>query len=61
MRAYYGWNEEEKRVMYAVITGQMEGGQYVYTEYDPINDELVDIDKQYSRHLKGAHQWFIYL
>lgn len=59
-KRYWGWNVEESRVMLATVTGQMADGTLVYTECDgKLN--LIDIDKQYTRHLKYGEQDFIRL
>lgn len=57
MRKYYGWNNEESRVMIATITGEMSDGTKVYTECDG-NGNLIDIDKQYYRRTKYGTQCF---
>lgn len=60
MKKYYGWNDEESRVMFAVITGEMADGTKVYTECDE-SGEIIDDDKQYRRTLKHGAQWFFRL
>lgn len=60
MKKYYGWNDEENRVMFAVITGEMVDGTKVYTECDE-SGEIIDADKQYRRTLKHGAQWFFRL
>lgn len=60
MKKYYGQNTEENRVMFATVTGQMAEGTLVYTECDE-KGELIAIDKQYTRRLRGGWQEFIRL
>lgn len=60
MKKYYGWNDEESRVMFATITGEMADGTKVYTECDE-NGETINLDKQYIRTLKHGAQWFFSL
>jgi hypothetical protein len=57
MRKYYGWNDDEDRVMFATVTGEMFNGMLVYTECDG-NGNLINIDKQYYRTLKCGTQCF---
>lgn len=58
MKRYYGWNVDENRVMVATVTGEMADGTLVYTECEA-NGNLIDIDKQYTRHLKYGEQDFV--
>lgn len=67
MRIYYGMTIENgaPRTIYATITGQMDTGQYVYTEIEQddtgaITDRLV-LDHQYRRTTKYGTQLFIRL
>lgn len=57
MKRYYGYNIDDNRVMIATVTGQMSDGTLVYTECDA-KGNLIDIDKQYTRHLKYGEQDF---
>lgn len=57
MKKYYGYNNDESRVMYATITGEMCDGAKIYTECDG-SGNLVNIDKQYIRTLKHGAQWY---
>lgn len=58
-KIYYGYNLNENRVMFATITGIMNDNTFVYTECNGKGD-LLFIDKQYTRHIKGF-QYFIRL
>ena len=66
MRKYYGLAIEPDnttRTIYATITGQMDTGQYIYTEIEQdntgaITDKLI-LDNQYIRTLKYGAQIFI--
>lgn len=57
MRKYYGYNNDESRVMYATITGEMCDGTKIYTECDE-SGNLVNIDRQYVRTLRYGSQWY---
>lgn len=57
MKKYYGWNQEESRVMFAIITGEMDDGTKVYTECDG-HGETLNPDKQYRRTTKFGSQFF---
>ena len=57
MKKYYGWNYNEERTMFAIVTGKMIDGTKVYTECDG-NGNLIAIDKQYYRTLKHGEQCF---
>ena len=59
-RIYYGCDIEAKdnAVMFATITGQMSDGTYVYTECDG-KGNLINLDKQYTRHTKYGMQVFV--
>lgn len=58
-RIYYGADiaKETNEVMFAVVTGQMSDGTFVYTECDA-KGNLLDLDKQYTRHTKYGAQYF---
>ena len=56
-KIYYGYNINEDRVMFAAVTGKMCDGTTVYTECTGTGD-LIDIDKQYTRHIGRGWQIF---
>ena len=58
-RIYYGSDIEAtgNEVMFAVITGQMQDGTFIYTECDA-KGNLLNLDKQYTRHTKYGAQFF---
>lgn len=60
MKKYYGWNWEEGRVMFAIITGEMADGTKVYTECNE-SGEIVNADRQYRRTTKHGSQLFFSL
>ena len=66
MRTYYGLAIEPDnttRRIYAQITGQMDTGQYVYTEMEQDDNGAITgnliLDNQYIRTLKYGAQIFI--
>lgn len=57
-RIYYGADiAHQERVMFVTVTGQMSDGTFVYTECDG-KGNLLDLDKQYTRHTKYGAQYF---
>ena len=67
-RVYYGWNTETDKTMFAMVTGQMSDGTYVYTEIEQNKDGSIVTDKygepktildnQYIRRLRHGWQTF---
>ena len=68
MRIYYGADEKDMRIMFAIVTGQMSDGTLVYTECEQTEGKAVAmengepklmLDRQYTRHLKRGMQTFV--
>ena len=62
MRKRYGVTFENgtQRMMFAVITGEMDDGTKVWTECDA-NKQIIDIDKQYTLQTRGGWSEFVRL
>ena len=66
-KIYYGCDAKDNRIMYAMVTGQMSDGSFVYTEIAQNRDGSIVIengepklllDNQYLRQLKRGCQTF---
>lgn len=66
-KIYYGCDAKDNRIMYAMVTGQMSDGSFVYTEIAQNNDGSLAVengnpklmlDKQYTRKLMYGSQTF---
>ena len=66
-KIYYGCDAEDNHIMYAMVTGQMSDGSFVYTEIEKNQDGSIAeengtpklmLDKQYMRKLMYGCQTF---